>query len=122
MTGRFMVAAIAGLQFELRDGLVADDKRRIQGEGASDSDALPLSSRELRRKAVDEVRTKAHHLQQLANSVPPLSLGDDPGVDDPRLRDDLADGHPGVEGFEGVLKDDLDAAPKGTELIFRHRE
>ena len=54
-----------------RDGLVADDQARVEGDGPC-LDPLPLASRELVRVAVVVLGVEADHLEKLLH--PPLAL------------------------------------------------
>ena len=58
---------------ERRDGLVADDQLRIDGERAGDADALALAAGELVREAVVVLRVEADDLEQLLDAA--LDLG-----------------------------------------------
>ena len=54
---------------ERRDRLVAHDEARLDGERASDADALALAARELVRVAVGEVRIQPDDAQQLLDPL-----------------------------------------------------
>ena len=94
---------------ERGDRLVRDDQLRSQGERARDADTLPLAATELVRVAVVEVRIQADDLQQLLD---PLVLR--PAAQQAEvlewLGDDIADGHPRIQGRVGVLEDHLQLA------------
>ena len=97
-----------GLDGNVQGGnrLVADDELRAQDERASDADALTLTAGELVRVAVDAPGIEADNVKQLANALDTL-LGSADAVNDHRLRDDLTDGHTGVQGCIGILEDEL---------------
>ncbi len=92
-----------------RDGFVGDDEVGVRGEGAGDPDPLSLAAGELVRVPVGEVGIESDRLEQLLDPLGALILRDQP-VDLHRLRDDVADRHPGVQRGVGVLKDHLEVA------------
>src|SRR6266545_416634 len=104
---------------ESRYRLVADDQPGIESECARHSDALALAAGELVRVAVDEVRVEADDFEQPLRASPPRAAVTDP-VDGERLGDDVADGHPWVQGGVRVLKDDLHLPPHLPQLRARH--
>src|SRR5262249_20666079 len=71
---------------ERRNRLVADDKARVDREGARHADALPLAPAELMRVAVVEVRVETDDAQQLLHPLVPGAAARDPEVVD-RLGD-----------------------------------
>ena len=72
------------------------------------------------RVAVDEVRVEADDLEQLLGAAPPRAPRPD-AVDEQRLADDVADGHPRVQRGVRVLEDDLDLAPDLAKVAAAHR-
>ena len=60
---------------ERRNGLVADDDARVDGERPGDADALALPAGELVGVAQRHVGKEAHNLQQLRDAVGDLRLG-----------------------------------------------
>ena len=63
---------------EGRDGLVADDEPRLDGEGPGDADALPLAAGELVRIAVQEARIEADQVHQ-AHRLPACDRAESAG-------------------------------------------
>src|SRR4051812_3017857 len=101
---------------ERRDGLVTHDQLRVQGQGAGDADALALPAGELVRVAIDEVGAEPDDVEQplggLAPRLPRPEL-----VDDERLGDDVADGHPRIERGVRILEDDLELSADLAQLF-----
>ena len=87
-----------------RDGLVAEDELRVDGEGARDADALPLPAGELVREPVVVLRVEPDDLEELLHA--PLALGRSPDpVHLEGFRDREADALPRVQGRVRVLED-----------------
>ena len=78
-------------------GLVADDEPRVDGQGAGDGDALPLSARELVRVTVEMALVQAHPFQNLDGVLPPLLVVGVDAVELHRLHQRVADSKPLVE-------------------------
>ena len=80
-----------GLHRHIEGGhrLVTDDDARVEGQGPGHPDPLPLPARELVGVAVDVVGVEPHQLQELANPVSHLVLGEQAAVDRPGLGDDV---------------------------------
>src|SRR5581483_11391010 len=91
---------------EGRDRLVAHDQLRTERERAGDADPLPLPARELVGVPVVVLGAHAHELHQLLDLALDLVLRHGP-VQAERRADDTADGLPGVQRGERVLKDHL---------------
>src|SRR5713101_9534080 len=103
------------------DGLIGHDEARVQDEGAGHSHPLPLTPTHLVRKTVHELfrRHKLHLTQHLLDTLLDLRLPHPPRprlallvslestLYSERLRDDLLDNHPRVEGLEGILENNL---------------
>src|SRR4051794_17156555 len=101
---------------ERRDRLVTHDQLRVQGQCTGDADALPLPPGELVRVAIDEVGTEPDDVEQpLGGLAPRLSCPE--LVDDQRLGDDVADGHPRIERGVGILEDDLELPADLAQLL-----
>ena len=98
-----------------RDGLVADDELRVEGQRPCDADALPLSAGKFVGIAPDVVGLEAHRLQQLLHALGALLRVAEP-VDLHRLRDQLAHREARVQRGVGVLKDHLHALAVGLHL------
>ena len=98
---------------EGRDRLVRDDQLRIEGEGPSDADPLPLAARELVGKAVVVLGGEADRLEQLLH--PLAALGLVVPVDLERRSDDRADALARVQARVGILEDHLHVPPQGPE-------
>jgi hypothetical protein len=102
------------------DGLVADDELGADGEGPCDADALPLPARELVRVAPHVIRVETHRLEEVGDLLLALTPALGELVDDERLADDGAHGHPRVQRRVGVLEDDLEVAPERAERPLVH--
>ena len=72
------------------------------------------------RVAVDVLRVESHHVQEAADVLLALLGVRHDVVDDERLRNDLSDGHAGVQGRIGVLEDELHVAAHLLELLLAH--
>ena len=62
---------------ERRDRLVGDDEVRLDGERPRDADALPLSTAELVRLAVGELRREPDAVEQFVDPLSRLAFGGD---------------------------------------------
>ena len=110
-------------QVERGDRLVADDHVGVERQRAGDADALALPAGELLRVLVgrlgaqpDEVEQPAHpHVAVLAVLVQPL-------VAAPRLGDDVARRHAGVQRRVGILEHHLHAAAELQQLLAAQAE
>src|SRR5918995_5978605 len=102
---------------ERGDRLVQDDEVRVEGEGARDADALTLAAGELVRIAAGGVPGEPDRLEELSYTGGEVSSSGE-AMGPHRLADDPADAVARIERGEGVLEDDLHAAPEGTELAF----
>jgi hypothetical protein len=89
------------------DGLVAHEHAGLQDHGTRDTNALALATTELVGVAIGQVRRQAHPDQHLCDSPAPGRSVEIRTMQTQRLGDDLADGHPGVQAGQRVLKDDL---------------
>ena len=92
---------------ERGDGLVADDEGGVDGEGASDADALPLAAAELVGVARRHARVQPNEREDLRHPPPGLRLARREPVNAERLADDLPGGHARVERAVGVLEHHL---------------
>ena len=95
---------------------VGHDEGGVQHQRASDADALPLSSGELVRVAVDEVRVQANDPHDLLHLLLRLAPTRDSKVAQ-RLGDDVAHRHARVQGRVGVLEDHLDLLAHPAQLL-----
>ena len=100
-----------------RDGLVADDEFRIQGQGAGDADPLALAAGEFMGVPPDVVRLEAHRFEQLADLFIPLLGGAVKAVDLHGFPNDLPHRHAGVQGGVGVLEDHLHIPAEVLQLL-----
>jgi hypothetical protein len=96
-------------------GLVRDDEVGVHGEGARDTDALPLAAGELVRVARGRVGRKANDLEQLADALPHLAPRCEPMCAQ-RLAYDPPHAVAGVERRERVLEDHLHPPAQDAEL------
>ena len=92
---------------ERGDRLVEHEQLGLEDEGPGDPDALTLTAGELVGEAVGVVRLQPHELERVGHALPPRTALPQ-SVDVERLGDRFTDRHPGVEGGERVLEDDLD--------------
>ena len=106
---------------ERRDGLVADDERRLERDRARDADALALAAAELVRIFRRVRGIEPDHLEELADPRDALVARADP-VDRQRLAHDIADAHARVERRVRILKDDLQMPPRLAQLARPERE
>ena len=95
---------------ERRDGLVAHEHLRLDGERPGDADALALPAGELVRIPVHVAGVEADELEQILDRPVPPALRHGIGVDAERLADDLADAHPRVQRRVRILEHDLHSA------------
>ena len=100
---------------ERRNGLVADDQVRLQGEGARDADALALAARELVRQASRELRIQPDDAHEFPDPVLPLPAGHACLLEQ-GLGDGAADAQAWIQRRVGVLEDHLHARTEGAEL------
>ncbi len=97
------------------DGLVGDDEFWAQGEGAGDSDALPLPSTEFMGEPGQDGLVEADRAKQLSD--PGAASGQSHlFVNDERLANDALHIHSGVERPEGILEDNLHVAAQAAHL------
>src|SRR3954452_21953923 len=81
---------------ECRDRLVSYYELRIDGQGTSDTDTLPLSARELMRIPADEPPAEAHSFHQLLNlTLDTSALCQPKGTQ--RLANDIPDRHSRIQ-------------------------
>src|ERR1700722_7051114 len=98
-----------------RNEFVRDNELGAQGQGAGDSDALPLSAAELVRKPGQDGRVEADGSKQFGK--PGAARGQSHFlVDDQRFADDVFHIHSWIERTEGVLEDDLHIAAKAAHF------
>ena len=97
-----------------RNRLVADDEARVNCQRPSDADSLTLPAAELVGVAIGHVRVQPYGLQQLRHAIVVLAFSGGQLVDRERLADDVAAGHPRVQGTVRVLEDDLHLTAHGA--------
>src|SRR5438270_7639461 len=88
--------------------LVEYEEVGVEGQGAGDADALPLSPRELVGVAVGVLGVEAHEAHEFADALAPRASV--APVDTKGLGDDAVDGHARVERRVRVLEHDLHRA------------
>ena len=98
------------------DGLVHHQKLGLHGQSPGDADALALAARELVDEAVGVLLVQAHLFQQLIDLLGALGLVLVQVMHVHAFGHDVADGHAGVEGGVGVLKDHLGLPLVGKQL------
>ena len=91
-----------------RGGLVQHDQLGVRDDGARDAHPLLLPGAELGRKLLQRRIAQAHPSRDLAHPPAPVVAREAHHAQ--RLGDGLADPHLGVEGFGGLLKDQLHLA------------
>ena len=96
--------------------LVAHHESRIGGQGPCDHDPLALASRKLVGIAVQLFLLQVHQAHKLLHPGHPR-LFVPVVVDDQRFLQNRADAHLGVQGPEGVLKDDLNVLALALQLF-----
>jgi hypothetical protein len=96
------------------DGFVADDEFWLEDEGTGDADTLSLAAGEFVGVAVYVVRGEAYFGEYLCDVFGEVGAGYF-FVDLEGFADDAADGHPGIERADGVLKNHSDAAAEISE-------
>ncbi len=101
---------------ECRHGFVEHQHLGVEGEGPRDADTLPLATGELVREAVAVLGVEAHQLEEPVDALRALLAVPAP-VHPQRLRHDLADRHPRVEGGVRILEHDLHVLPHRPELL-----
>src|SRR5678816_417610 len=101
-----------------RDRLVADNKFRVHGQGARDTDALALPAAKLVWVTVVMILAETHLMEQFINA---FALGSALGkfVNFQTFADDIADAHPRVQRSIGILKNDLHLPPRIAEFTLR---
>ncbi len=98
---------------------VTDDKLRLHGQGPGNADTLALAAAELVGKSGSMLGVESHQFQQVVNAFATFfSLGK--LMDIQGFTNDVADGHPGIQGSVRVLKNHLHAAVQlGRFLAFQ---
>src|SRR5699024_5125541 len=86
-----------------------------------DPDALTLTSGELMRVPVGEVRLEADAFEQLGGVLDTVAAAGEVTVHLPGFGDDIADGHARVQGGVWVLEDDLNSPPILSQRGSPHR-
>ena len=100
-------------------GLVAQQERRIEYEGAGDADALRLATREGARAAIAVlVDVETDCIEHLAHLDGDLGAGSAPGAEG--RADDVAHSTAGVERRDRVLQDHLQLGPDAPQLTVAH--
>ena len=98
--------------------LVADDHVGVERQRAGDADALTLAAGELLRVLVGRLGAEADEVEQAADlHVAVLAALVHAFVGAPRLGDDVAGRHPGVQRRVGVLEDHLHAAAELQQFL-----
>ena len=92
------------------NGLIADDKFRLQRKRACDRNALALATGKLMWITAHMLRQKVHLTQEFTNTLAPFRFRQDFRVDHPGLGNELEDGHTRIEGLRGILKHHLQIA------------
>src|SRR6185437_1540474 len=108
----------ADADIEGRNRLITDNKFRTQDQGASNTDALTLSTGELVRIATERgfIETnRAHHFNGCAVEFA-RSRALAVCVDQQRLGNNFFYAHARVERGKGILKDDLHIAAQAAKL------
>ena len=102
-----------------RHRLVADDEIGVDRKRPSDADALPLTAAELVRIAAERgTALKPDDVQQLLHPLLPLrAVGQ--AVNEQRLADDVADGHPRIERRIRVLENNLHFLRRSARICWR---
>src|SRR5262249_23799310 len=96
--------------------LVTDNQLGRNRQGASNSDALALSARELMWISPHMIRVEPHGFEQLDDSVHELPMGLHQTVNDQRLAYDRTDCHARIERGIRILKNDLHVAAQSPQL------
>src|SRR5882724_2159104 len=97
------------------DWLVADNKFRVHGQGARDTDALALPAAKLVGVTVVMILAEAHRMEQFIDAVA-LSSTLGKFVNFQTFADDIADAHPRIQRGIGILKNDLHLPPRIAEF------
>jgi hypothetical protein len=93
------------------DGLVAHHELRVEGQRPGDPNPLALAAGKLVGIAPHVLGLQAHCLEKLRHPFPQgFPFGQ--AVHDQGLTDDVAHGHPGVQGGIGILENDLHFPPQ----------
>ena len=96
---------------QCRNGLITDNKLRIQGKGPGNSDTLTLPPGELMGKAVLIARVQPDLLHNTINFLPPFRWCE-LSVDTQGLRQQTADFLTGIERTVGILEHHLHLSPQ----------
>jgi hypothetical protein len=96
---------------------VADEELRFDGQCPGDPDALALSAAELVGMTSRHFGPEADLGQQRGDAVGTPGGREIAKMDLQRLTDDRPDRHAGIQRSEGILKNVLDPAAKGSELL-----
>ena len=105
----------ANRHVERRDRFVAHDELGVECNGASNTDALSLTTREFVRIAIDQRLADAHLFEQLTHARLELAALED-SVNQEGLADDVSDAHTRIQRAEWILKDDLHVAAHASKL------
>ena len=97
------------------DGFVGHDELGTEREGAGDANALPLSTAEFVGEAAGSGLVHADGAEEFGDT-PAAGIATDAFVDDEWLGDDVFDSQAGIEGAEGILKDDLHVAAEAAKF------
>jgi len=111
-----------GLNGHVQGGnrLITDDELRVQGQGSGDTDTLAAASVQFMGICVDQAAGQSHGVHQLLHLLNQRSSGGALFIDDQRLRNQLADGHTGVQRGEGVLEYHLHILPELLQFSAVH--
>src|SRR5437868_7408897 len=103
-----------------RDRFIEHHEAGFERESAGDADALPLSSRKFVWISIESAFLESHRVQQFTGSDSLIAVSirswSAIAVDDPWLAYDVEDAHAGIEGGEGILKDNLHIAPEAAQF------
>jgi len=97
------------------DRLVTDYEPWLDGEGAGNTDALPLASAELVGESVRDVGSETDALQEFGDTGLPGGLRIPQSVDDQRFANALSHRHPRIQRMERVLENHLELPPERAE-------
>ena len=100
--------------------LVADDELGLQGQRPGDAHPLAAAAVQLVGIGVEQPGGEAHHVHQPGNLLIQLRTALGLCVNPQRFPDDLPNGHPGVQGGERVLEDDLQILAQVVKLLLIH--
>ena len=100
---------------ESADGLIADDEPGLDGDRASDADALPLSAAELMGVALGVRWVEADIVEQRGDAAAAIFAVRCQLVDIEGFADDILDRAAGIQGAEGILEDHLEPSPALAE-------